>query len=98
MTQVDFGTAMTYQTLKGYEAGWRRPVARISTWTSTSVMATGYGISTHLLPYVRLGLEGRRLEGQTQGRRWKNKLSVMNQVGIYLNLGDLHCYCDMLGQ
>ena len=41
MTKVDFGTALTCQTLKGYQTGWHRPVAGISTWTSISVMATG---------------------------------------------------------
>ena len=41
MRKVDFGTAPTYQTLKGYEAGWHRPVVGISTWTSISAMVTG---------------------------------------------------------
>ena len=38
MTQVDFGTALTCQALKGYEGGWHHPVAGISTWAS--VIAT----------------------------------------------------------
>ena len=41
MTQIDFGTALTCQNLKGYEAGRHRPVAGISTRKSISVMATG---------------------------------------------------------
>jgi len=29
MTQIDFGTALTYQTLKGDEAGWSHPAAGV---------------------------------------------------------------------
>jgi hypothetical protein len=58
MTQADFGTALTYQTLKGYEAGWSRPVAGVSTWMSISVMATDISKFDVLVTIRMIGVGG----------------------------------------
>jgi len=58
VTNVDFETALTCQTPKGYEAGWRRPVTGISTWTSISVMATGISKLDLLVAIHMIGAGG----------------------------------------
>jgi len=56
MTNVDFGTVLVCQTLKGFEAGWHRPVAGISTWTSIS--ATGISKLDVLVAIRMIGAGG----------------------------------------
>ena len=83
MTKVDFGTTLTCQNLKGYEAGCHRPVARISTWTSISVIAAG--ISKFDVPVaIRMIGAGWAYAGRPDPRMALEKQAVGYEPGRYL--------------
>jgi len=83
MTKVDFGTALTCQTLKGYGAGCHRPVAGISIWTSISVMATGIS-KFDVLVAIRMIGDGGVYAGRLDSGMALEKQAVGYKPGRYL--------------